>query len=712
MAKDTEDSPSGRPRPKSLKRSTSERKRTKRNRHPTREREKANGIQTVDKEGQVREDNAEAGPGPSTLKSRKKERASPREDTQNGFAGGDDFIPFGFDDSDEGDEDIGRKGKESPRKERKEREWDKGKGKSRDWERDRERDRDRGSARKRKADDYDADDGFANKKQRLDAASRKAPWTVDVDWDTCANVAEMLHREVEAFTRFISPSSEEDEVRSLVVQMIQQAVMKNFADAKVMPFGSFETKLYLPLGDIDLVVVSKSMAYSDRVTVLHALANTLKRAHITDKVTIIAKAKVPIIKFITIHGRLAVDISINQENGLEAGRVVNNFLAEMPALRSLVMICKAFLSQRSMNEVFSGGLGSYSIVCLCISFLQMHPKIRKAEIDPMKNLGVLVMEFFELYGCYFNYEEAGISLRDGGTYFSKRARGWSDYQKSTLLSIEDPIDMSNDIARGSYNLSRVRQTFAGAHGIMTAAAYTLSNVLHSRRTGRSVNLRGHTEPEDMSILSHVLGITQESINRRRLIQEIYDKRVLHRLLGVSPKATVVHDRSSANGSSTSRKNGASASGVQSVWEKADGLREGRSLFGLQSPSPPSRKHDIIDVDALDSEEESRYAMPPKKRQRVGNSRDTHTVFTTDEEDTDDDKPDIYIHTIGDDDDDSLAEEEEEYARADSGSESGEVEAADGLKRREVKTNGASVTDKKRAYWASKGIAPASPDFSS
>lgn len=186
------------------------------------------------------------------------------------------------------------------------------------------------------------------------------------------------------------------------------------------------------------------MAYSDKSRVLHSLANTIKRAGLTDRVTIIAKAKVPIIKFVTTQGRFNVDISVNQNNGITAGEVVNGFLRHLHggsnALRSLVMITKAFLSQRSMNEVFTGGLGSYAIVCLAVSFLQMHPKIRRGEINAEQNLGVLMVEFFELYGSYFNYEEVGISIRDGGTYFSKMQRGWMDYQNRFRLSIEDPID--------------------------------------------------------------------------------------------------------------------------------------------------------------------------------------------------------------------------------------------------------------------------------
>ena len=191
------------------------------------------------------------------------------------------------------------------------------------------------------------------------------------------------------------------------------------------------------------------MAHNDKTKVLHVIAVTLKRCGITSHVTIIAKAKVPIVKFISTYGRFQVDISINQNNGLVAGNVISGFLKQMvpsakengsKALKSLIMITKAFLSQRKLNEVYTGGLGSYSVVCLAVSFLQMHPKIRRGEIDPEKNLGVLVIEFFELYGHRFNYENVGISIREGGTYFNKSERGWNINYKKNMLSIEDPAD--------------------------------------------------------------------------------------------------------------------------------------------------------------------------------------------------------------------------------------------------------------------------------
>lgn len=48
--------------------------------------------------------------------------------------------------------------------------------------------------------------------------------------------------------KYISPTREEDEVRSLVVTLISEAISNKFPDARVFAFGSYETKLYLPLG--------------------------------------------------------------------------------------------------------------------------------------------------------------------------------------------------------------------------------------------------------------------------------------------------------------------------------------------------------------------------------------------------------------------------------------------------------------------------------
>ena len=68
----------------------------------------------------------------------------------------------------------------------------------------------------------------------------------------------------------------------------------------------------------------------------------------------------------------------------------------------------------------------------------MHPKIHRDHINPEQNLGVLLMEFFELYGRNFYYDVDGISLLRGGSYYRKSRKGFYNSQRPFLLSIEDP----------------------------------------------------------------------------------------------------------------------------------------------------------------------------------------------------------------------------------------------------------------------------------
>jgi non-canonical poly(A) RNA polymerase PAPD5/7 len=49
----------------------------------------------------------------------------------------------------------------------------------------------------------------------------------------------------------------------------------------------------------------------------------------------------------------------------------------------------------------------------------MHPKVARKSIDPLRNLGVLLMDMFQLYGINFNIDSVGIDVRGKGSYYLK-----------------------------------------------------------------------------------------------------------------------------------------------------------------------------------------------------------------------------------------------------------------------------------------------------
>lgn len=505
-------------------------------------------------------------------------------------------------------------------------------------------------------------EGRRKKRQKLNGTSRLTPWISEVDWSDCRNLAEMLQKEVQAFVDYISPTPEEHEVRGMIIECISRAIRSVWSDARVLPFGSYETKLYLPSGDIDLVVESRAMEYQDKRRILYSLAHVLRKANITSNVQVIAKAKVPIVKFVTNLGRFSVDISLNQSNGLKAGTVINRLLRRIPAVQPLVMAIKLFLNQRSMNEVYTGGLGSYALVCMVVSFLQMHPKIRAGEISPMQNLGVLLIEFFELYGHYYNYEKAGISIRDGGTYFDKVARDWDDPRNPTLLSIEDPVDITNDVSKNSYNMPRVRKTLAGAHEILTATAFMRCRVLMSNPRV-SGSHRNSQYSQEESILSCILSVTPEILSHRRAVKQLYDRSTLQNLLGIPLK-----DKEDPTIDTLTRNEASDA--VRGAWRNGSDMEESEDEQVMDNHKTNS-----------DVEEKSLYSTRnSQKRRRLGNlNREEMSA--------------IYV-----------AESEGEGDQSEYDSES-ELTDDHGppLERRHNPRPSSSSTQARRAYWASKGL---------
>ena len=313
------------------------------------------------------------------------------------------------------------------------------------------------------------------------------PWIINHDHSKETEIADWLTLEIHDFVKYISPSKEEIKARNVTISKLRQAVKTLWPDADLHVFGSYATDLYLPGSDIDCVVNSESGDKQTR-TCLYKLAQHLKNEHVATEIEVIAKTRVPIIKFVEPETRIHIDISFERTNGLEAAKLIRGWLEETPGLRELVLIVKQFLHSRRLNNVHTGGLGGFSIICLVYSFLHLHPRIITNEIDPLENLGVLLIDFFELYGKNFGYDDVAISLLGGKPiYFSKL--DWKELQpikNPFSLAIQDPGDKTNNISRGSFNIRDIKKAFAGAFDLLTNRCFELDSASFKERKGKSI----------------------------------------------------------------------------------------------------------------------------------------------------------------------------------------------------------------------------------
>ncbi|EDW07574.2 uncharacterized protein Dmoj_GI15833 [Drosophila mojavensis] len=313
-----------------------------------------------------------------------------------------------------------------------------------------------------------------------------------------------LHEEIDHFYQYVLPTACEHAIRNEVVKRIESVVHSIWPQAVVEIFGSFRTGLFLPTSDIDLVVLGLWEKLPLRTLEFELVARGIAEAC---TVRVLDKASVPIIKLTDRETQVKVDISFNMQSGVQSAELIKQFKRDYPVLGKLVLVLKQFLLLRDLNEVFTGGISSYSLILMCISFLQLHPR---GIYHDTTNLGVLLLEFFELYGQSFNYINIGISIKNGGRYMPKDElqRDMVDGHRPSLLCIEDPLTPGNDIGRSSYGALHVRQAFRCAFSVINNA------VSESNLWGNDVR--------ETSILGRIIHITDDVIDYREWIRENFE----------------------------------------------------------------------------------------------------------------------------------------------------------------------------------------------
>uniref|UniRef100_A0A8C7HS66 Terminal nucleotidyltransferase 4A n=1 Tax=Oncorhynchus kisutch TaxID=8019 RepID=A0A8C7HS66_ONCKI len=346
-----------------------------------------------------------------------------------------------------------------------------------------------GHPNKRKRDNKASTYGFNSSLETGGCGYTGTPWKVK-------NYSEGilgLHEEINDFYKHMSPREEEERMRMEVVDRIERVIKDLWPTADVQVFGSFSTGLYLPTSDIDLVVFGNWENLP-----LWTLEEALRKKNVTDEnsIKVLDKATVPIIKLTDFRTEVKVDISFNVKNGVKAALLIKDYKKKYPVLPKLVLVLKQFLLQRDLNEVFTGGIGSYSLFLMAVSFLQVRDFCSSLHYRE------------DLYGRHFNYLKTGIRIKDGGSYVAKdEVQKSTDLYRPSMLFIEDPLAPDNDVGRSSYGVLQVKQAFDYAYIVLNHAVSPIAKY--------------YPNNESESILGRIIRVTQEVAEYRDWITKLW-----------------------------------------------------------------------------------------------------------------------------------------------------------------------------------------------
>jgi non-canonical poly(A) RNA polymerase PAPD5/7 len=104
---------------------------------------------------------------------------------------------------------------------------------------------------------------------------------------------------VAEFYNFLSLRKEEVDRRKALVEAIERSTLELWPDVTVCVHGSIATGLMLPTSDIDLAIFGVE---GNIEKALRTIAEKLNADHLFTSYEVIAKTRVPIVKFVSVDG--------------------------------------------------------------------------------------------------------------------------------------------------------------------------------------------------------------------------------------------------------------------------------------------------------------------------------------------------------------------------------------------------------------------------
>ncbi|KUI52914.1 Poly(A) RNA polymerase protein 2 [Cytospora mali] len=298
------------------------------------------------------------------------------------------------------------------------------------------------------------------------------PWVTVPNTEARTNVR--FNLEIRDFYDHVRPREFEDRLRGNLVEDLNRILERSgrWNGRKFHPFGSFMSGLYLPTGDMDLVLCSNAILNGGAPMLvgrnqLNSLKKDLQnnRVAVENRFEMITKARVPLVKYVDKTTGLKIDISFENVGGILAIQTFKAWREQYPVMPILVTIIKQYLLMRGLNEPVNGGIGGFSVICMVVSMLQMMPQINSGDMIPEHHLGTLLMHFFDLYGNRFDHKTTALRLNPPG-YVNKNQVTTFTYKNPGRLSIIDPNNPGNDISGGSMNYQQIVASFSQAYKLL------------------------------------------------------------------------------------------------------------------------------------------------------------------------------------------------------------------------------------------------------
>ena len=303
---------------------------------------------------------------------------------------------------------------------------------------------------------------------------------------------DLLTKEIESYYNHTYKNIEYlNKIRSKYLNKVEDLIkigLENKYQIKFGHYGSYFTNLSIEGSDIDILVYYKPNNpnfnfLNDIIDLLNEHENEF------DLILPILSASVPVIKLqIKINkevdnniveflpyfeikdlSHVKIDLTFtSDENEFKKPEQIvlytNANINKYPDIKPLLLVLKRYFRIMKMNKSFTGGLSSFSLFLLILSFLKSNTLLSSTTF----NLGKLLYYILEKYS-FFDYKNYGINVEGPEFFFplnnflddnmNNSFKGFNNFENmNEEINILDPFTKLN-VAKSSFQVDAIKNTF-------------------------------------------------------------------------------------------------------------------------------------------------------------------------------------------------------------------------------------------------------------
>ena len=293
---------------------------------------------------------------------------------------------------------------------------------------------------------------------------------------------------------------------NLILEKLKSIISDAFPNYEIKIFGAFAQGLCLPWSDLKLILVNKNCQDNDiennNTDIESTIGEmTVKSSIETDNNTLVNDEKLSINNKDINKLLNALNLVLNQNNlpsqiiknylflstneeydkikiyisfytpehqGLKVLDLVKSYMKEYPPMRPLIFALGTILKSAHLNKANSGGLSSYGLILMVVSFIQNFIQNQKDNINNLLDIeyinGKLFYEFLNYYGFNFDCNKYLII-----TYLKNEINSPLNGKENQFnfgpnpnvkeLTIVDPLNKNNNVGKSTYQFLNIKIAF-------------------------------------------------------------------------------------------------------------------------------------------------------------------------------------------------------------------------------------------------------------